>query len=561
MNQLIERMDNSPSGSPQVLLMEDETSVALGLEMILREEGYGVDWTTTGKKAIETLNHKGIDLLVADLRLPDMDGMEVIKRVKNNRPETEVIVITGYASVPSAVEAMKTGAVGYLQKPFTEDEFKIALEEAFKEKSRHSNRKSNVTNYGVENLIQKKEVMMILEKDLNYTFDEHDIIKKSPDFPPGHDHSGPGQDFHSAKDRGEDINRFSIYGKALVENAIDGIMVCDKIGHVVIFNNNLEMLLDYPAHEVYKKMSFYDFFPAIEEKKFKELLYSERCGGPHRLFSCETKLLSKAGAQIPVIASAVVLSEKGRELGIAAFFRDLKATRDVEHEISDQEHLLHQDKMISLGKLAASVVHEINNPLMGILNYIRLTLKIIDRGSLEKENIIKFQRYLGLVENETDRCSKIVSNLLAFSRKSKPVFDEVDINELLDKCIMLSQHKLVLQNIEIKTALSEELPKVWGDFNQMQQCIINLIFNAIDAMPEGGTLTVSSSFHAQEGTIEMSVADTGYGIAEEEIPKIFDPFYTAKKEGQGVGLGLSTVYGIINHHHGTIHVDSELGAG
>ena len=218
--------------------------------------------------------------------------------------------------------------------------------------------------------------------------------------------------------------------------------------------------------------------------------------------------------------------------------------------------------MISLGRLAASVVHEINNPLAGILNYLRLMIKILGRGaSLKPESLAKFQRYLGLVESETGRCSKIVSNLLAFSRKSTMEFSEVNVLELLEKSIMLSQHKMDLQNIQVKTELDERMPPVWGDFNQIQQCVINLIFNAIDAMPDGGTLTLGCDYKQNKGVVNISVEDTGSGISEEDLPHIFEPFYSTKSEGNGLGLGLATVYGIIDMHKGTITVDSEVGKG
>jgi len=124
---------------------------------------------------------------------------------------------------------------------------------------------------------------------------------------------------------------------------------------------------------------------------------------------------------------------------------------------------------------------------------------------------------------------------------------------------MLSQHKLTLQNIEIRTDLTPGTPIVSGDFNQIQQCVINLIFNAIDAMPNGGTLSIKSSIDPNKGLVRIGVADTGTGIAKEDLPQIFDPFYTTKIEGKGLGLGLSTVYGIIDRHKGTITVESELG--
>jgi len=206
-------------------------------------------------------------------------------------------------------------------------------------------------------------------------------------------------------------------------------------------------------------------------------------------------------------------------------------------------------------------VHEINNPLAGILNYARLMIKILKRGVFEQEQAQKFQGYLSLVERETDRCSKIVSNLLAFSRKSKMESGEMAINDLLEKCIMLSQHKLTLQNIKIGKDFGKDIPKLWGDFNQIQQCIINLIFNAIDAMPEGGLLSIISSHDPKVNIVEISVEDNGCGILKEDLPNIFDPFFTTKTEGKGLGLGLSTVYGIIDRHKGTIAVQSEAGKG
>lgn len=136
-------------------------------------------------------------------------------------------------------------------------------------------------------------------------------------------------------------------------------------------------------------------------------------------------------------------------------------------------------------------------------------------------------------------------------------FSRVGIDELLERCIMLSQHKMDLQNIRIKTRFDKQIPPVWGDFNQIQQCVINLIFNAIDAMPDGGTLTMESSFRPDRGLVEIKVGDTGHGISSEDLPYIFDPFYSTKTEGKGLGLGLSTVYGIIDRHKGTITVESE----
>jgi PAS domain S-box-containing protein len=359
----------------------------------------------------------------------------------------------------------------------------------------------------------------------------------------------------------EELARTFNFQNNLIESSIDGIMGCDKEGKIVTFNKSLEKMLGYDKEEVVGNMAFEAFFPVGGAEQFREELYSGEYGGKSRLYLYETNLINKAGDKVPVQLSAIVLYEEGRASGLVGFFRDLRELRMLEQQFADQTRVLQQHKMISLGRLAASVVHEINNPLAGILNYARLMIKILNREALEKGQVEKFQRYLHLVESETDRCSKIVTNLLAFSRQSKMEFSEINVLELIEKCVMLSRHKVGLQNIELLTDLDTAAPSVWGDFNQIQQCVINLIFNAIDAMPDGGTLAISSSSYPNKGVVEIAVGDTGQGISQEDLPHIFDPFYSTKMEGKGLGLGLSTVYGIIDRHKGTITVKSEPGKG
>ena len=135
------------------------------------------------------------------------------------------------------------------------------------------------------------------------------------------------------------------------------------------------------------------------------------------------------------------------------------------------------------------------------------------------------------------------------------------VNELVEKCLMLSGHKLRLSNISVESTLQEGLPKIRGDYNQIQQCIINLIFNSIDAMPEGGKLSVTTSYSPSDSSVFIRVTDRGCGISKEDLPHIFEPFFTTKSEGQGLGLGLSMVDGIVERHKGSIDVISEVGKG
>ena len=309
-------------------------------------------------------------------------------------------------------------------------------------------------------------------------------------------------------------------------------------------------------------MFFDQFFPIGAVEQFKQELSCEIQGSKNALFLSETDLISKSGNKIPVQLSATLLFEGGEEIGMVIVCKDLKELRKLEQEFADTAQLLHQDKIMSLGRLAASIVHEINNPLTGILNYIRLMITILSRNApLTPEKIKKFRKYLTLVESETGRCSSIVSNLLDYSRKSKLQFSEVNLVELLEKCIMLSQHKLDLENIQVETYLDSNIPNARADFNLFQQCVINLIFNAIDAMPKGGMLTIGCTYNRKEEVAEVRITDNGCGIAKENLSSIFDPFFTTKKEGKGLGLGLSMVSKIIERHNGTVRVESRPGEG
>ena len=229
--------------------------------------------------------------------------------------------------------------------------------------------------------------------------------------------------------------------------------------------------------------------------------------------------------------------------------------------LDDQAHILHQDKMMSMGRLAASVVHEINNPLAGVLNYICLMRRMMENQPPTTGQLAKFKSYLATTETELKRCSRIVSGLLAFSRKSEVVHAPLEVHDLIERCMILCQHRLELSNIKLKIEYKNIPPSVKGDANQLQQCLINLIFNAADAMVDGGHLNLMIQSDEQSGLLEIIVSDDGYGISPKDLPHIFEPFFTTKSEGKGTGLGLATTFGIIEQHKGKIAVESRPGQG
>ena len=223
---------------------------------------------------------------------------------------------------------------------------------------------------------------------------------------------------------------------------------------------------------------------------------------------------------------------------------------------STQEGLIQAEKLTSLGQLAASVAHEINNPLAGVLVYTQLLAKKLNSDNFSKEGATE---YLSKMEAELTRSSRLIRNLLDFARQSPPRFWEVDINEVVNRSFELAAHSAQLQHVEVLKELDPALPKISADFDQLQQVCTNLIMNAIQAMPKGGKLTIRTSADGTE--VRVEVQDTGVGISPENMRKLFTPFFTTKREVKGVGLGLAVSYGIIQRHHGRIEVKSKEGEG
>jgi PAS domain S-box-containing protein len=253
--------------------------------------------------------------------------------------------------------------------------------------------------------------------------------------------------------------------------------------------------------------------------------------------------------------------------------REEENRRQLEHMVEERtrqledthSQLLHKDKMSSLGKLSASVVHEINNPIAGILNLILLMKRIRNDPPDENKahNEAAFDRYLDLMEAETRRISRIVSNLLTFSRQSRIELTRLNLNQLVKKTIFLNENLLKINNVKIHTHLKPRLPAITASEDQLQQVFMNMISNAAEAMEThgGGTLTIATDQDDDFGGVRICFTDTGVGISKENQDKLFEPFFTTKKKSKGVGLGLSVVYGIIKAHHGAIGIDSTFGVG
>jgi two-component system NtrC family sensor kinase len=225
------------------------------------------------------------------------------------------------------------------------------------------------------------------------------------------------------------------------------------------------------------------------------------------------------------------------------------------------QKLLQSDRLASLGQLSASVAHEINNPVSGVLNLSMLMQRMLKEDGIPPGRLPEFRKYLGQVVSETTRVGRIVSDLLAFSRRSKPQRAPADLNKIVRRTVSLAQHKMKLLNVQLETSLLESLPAVPCDPSQIQQVVLNLILNAAEATQSKSERRVLVSTQSADGAVQLVVADDGEGIPPENLAKIFHPFFTTKSEGKGVGLGLAVSYGIVEAHGGEIEVKSTVGEG
>jgi two-component system NtrC family sensor kinase len=223
-------------------------------------------------------------------------------------------------------------------------------------------------------------------------------------------------------------------------------------------------------------------------------------------------------------------------------------------ELKDaQFQLLHSEKLAAVGKIAATVAHEINNPLTGVFTYIKLMERRIEERNYGPNDMEKFREYLSTMSREVQRTSAIVHNLLDFTRPKEPSRKMVNISALVEESLNIVRNKLSISNIAVEMKM-DSLPDIQVDSAQMKQVFINLIINACEAMEGGGTLTITSRHDGTRNTETITFADTGTGISPEDLPRVFDPFYTTKEKG--TGLGLSVVYGIVTRHNGRIEVKS-----
>jgi two-component system, NtrC family, sensor kinase len=374
--------------------------------------------------------------------------------------------------------------------------------------------------------------------------------------------------YQQVSERDTEISLASSFASALLKASPDGVMVVDRDFRIVNCNESpiitggkgRDFILGRYCHEIIHNSSticsLRDMRCPMEEVfqtgRHARTVHETEPGSPENRIHQSTAypMTNHLGEVVQVVISIRDITQELTD-------RVEQRTQAIK---DDLERFVREDRLASLGRLVASVCHEINNPIASILTFNKLILRCIQEDDLPEDGLDSFRRYLDISVREALRCGQIVKNLLTFARQKNIEVIQIDLKEMIDTILILTDHQLEMNGITCERNLPETSFTAKGDYTQIQQCLMNLIFNAIESMGDGGNLTLSGG-PADDQTVWLTVADTGYGIDSEDIARIFEPFYTTKKEGKGVGLGLSMVHGIVSEHDGTIEVESEPGKG
>lgn len=353
---------------------------------------------------------------------------------------------------------------------------------------------------------------------------------------------------------GLDLDVMRPFLEGLLRNMEGGVLTVDLNKRITSFNKASEWITGYCLDEVLGKCcgEILRGNLCIEGCVFEKVIKS---GIP--VTRRDVTIIGKEENKIFVSYTSFRLEDVHKKTrGVGIILRDLTELKNL------REQLIHSEKLVVMGQLAAGVAHEINNPINGIINYIRLFLKRLEENRINPE---VWKKDLKIMERETMRIGRLVRNLLNFAKKSELELTRIQMVRLIDETLPLLEDQFLLKNIVVNKKYDENIPEILGDFNQLQQVVINLILNAIQAVEKNGKIEISVSAEGIKGSecfVVLSISDNGVGIPEEDLDKVFDPFYTTKtKEKGGIGLGLTIVQQIVNAHHGRIVIKSKVGQG
>ncbi len=353
----------------------------------------------------------------------------------------------------------------------------------------------------------------------------------------------------------KEVQKSNLFFQNVIQSAVDGIVVVDTKGNVLIFNEGMENLTGYKAQEIMEHGHMSSFYDIDVAKENMRKMRSDQHGPVGQLNPTSMSVTTKEGEEIPVTLTASIITIDNREIGSVGIFTDMREVLKMRKDLEDAHlQLVQSEKIASVGRMAAGVAHEINNPLAGALIYAEL---LKERLSDDPQCHSDIQEVI----HQTLRCKKIVAELLEFSRQSIGQTSSFSLEYLVGQCLNLLVNQALFQNIQVFTEIEPDMPEMVGDIGQLQQVFTNLFINAAHAMEGKGFLKVTADYQPDHSRFVIKVSDTGPGIPVDLRDKIFDIFFTTKPVGKGTGLGLSITQNIVQLHGGTITFECPPGGG
>lgn len=515
-----------------ILIVDDEAFVRELLSSFLSGLGFVVREAENGEQGVRMATEHRYDIVFTDIKMPGISGEQVLERVKAIDPTTQVVVITGYGSVESAVECMKLGAFDYVSKPFHLEEIEILVKRALE----RGELQALVALYKVsQSVFSTVRFDELLDQIIKLTVqvlraDEASIMLFD--------------------ERGRlYIAASSGLGDEVVRST--RVALCEPIaGRVAAEGKPLilgeEINGRYPVGDRRGLISSSIVHPIITKNKAFGILNVNRVA------------MQEAFTQADLEKATIFVSHIAQAIENAKLFDELNRKVEELNRAYDQlefkqQQVIQAEKLSAIGNLVAGVAHELNNPLTAVMGFSEFLL-MADCPAEVKTTLRK-------IHSAANRCRKIIQNLLSFSRDQESHHRMTDLNELATDVLEFSARALLDKGIEVVADYEAALPEVSVDADRMKQVVLGVVNNAIAAVAGRPDPVLRVRTGSRQRKVFLSVSDNGVGIPEEHLTKVFDPFFTTREVGQGVGLGLSTCYAVVQKFGGTVNVESELGVG
>jgi len=520
----------------RILVVDDEPTVLMFCTRALSRMGYEAQGASSGEEALALLKTGAFDVLVTDVAMPGMNGIELLRQAREILPELVVVVITGVGSIDLAIKALRGGAQDFLPKPFTPLELKSAVDRALAQVRMAQERARMRVLMPLFELAKQR----LEHVDLYEFYDQVLTLALK-------ETRADSAALFSLGDDDQTFTKEASIGRELSCGPECATLIRVARERQEAFVVDDQVAKELGIHEAFERTGVEAVLcaPLHAPGRYVGMLLLTKAQGQGAFRSADIEILTILSGQVAGLVENARLVAQLEEWNRELERRVEERTRALEEA---QQRLLRSERLATVGQLGAGIAHELRNPL-GVINnsvyFLRLRLG---------EEDPKITKHLDIIEHEVRSANKIITDLMNFVRVKEVEKEVLDPNVLVERVLNKIE---VPENIAIKAQLDPSLPAAPFDAVKMEQILINLLNNAIQAMPQGGEVVISTS--KREGWICFSIRDTGEGIRPEDLPHIFEPLFTTK--AKGIGLGLSIVKLLVDAHHGEIEVSSQVGQG